>query len=541
MMKYLGPILLLCILSLSSNAYAQAPCPTSTTSAFNGKLACMLPSLYGAGGFSAQGAFGNNKHVGHFDASIGQLFSPLNGDISRQVSVLPTASPGSGFSLIFDPSLKTFVTTTDSLGPIVGERADTIGRHRIAVGVNYQFFQFDKIDGVKLASFPAVFTHADDVTDHGPHGALCSSSVSGTPDQSLFSYDVGPPNTQNNTPLGNCSFVRDRIETTNRIDLKVHQITAYLGFGLTKNVDISVVIPYEYIRFGVSSSATMIPGTYFADDHYFATGCGTSNNPPQTFPAACFNHSFPDVSIQGSSPKSRSASGIGDVTARIKGIIWRGERAGLAAGVDIRFPTGDALNYLGSGAYGVKPFAIASYHSRIAPHGMIGFEANGTSVTNGDVTTGLKGQIPNELTYDAGVDAYATKWLTGAFDIIGQRVFNAQTVAVTSQKFLAPCPTSPPDFVNPTEPLSCDVFVDRNNTPHTYQDSNQNPVTSNSTVPVATLTSTGGVSYNITNASAGIKISPFGRLVLTLNVLIRLDNGGLHAKPAPMGGLSYVF
>jgi len=77
--------------------------------------------------------------------------------------------------------------------------------------------------------------------------------------------------------------------------------------------------------------------------------------------------------------------------------------------------------------------------------------------------------------------------------------------------------------------------------PNTYQDSNTNPVTSNSTVSVATLTSTGGVSYNITSASAGIKIAPLGRLVLMLNVLVRLDNGGLHAKPSPMGGLSYVF
>jgi len=545
MMKYLGPILLLCILSLFSNAYAQAPCPTSTTSAFNGKLACMLPSLYGAGGFSAQGAFGNDKHVGHFDASIGQLFSPLNGDISRQVSVLPTASPGSGFSLIFDPALKTFVTTTDSLGPIFGERADTIGRHRIAVGVSYQFFQFDKIDGVNLSSFPAVLTHAPDVADAGPHSVICSSSVAGTPDQSLHSYESGTTNTQANIDDGDCSFVRDSIATTNRINLKVHQITTYFGFGLTKNVDISVVIPYEYIRFGVSSSATIIPGTYYADDHYFAAGCGSSSAPtPPPFVAACFNHSFPDSSIAGSAPSIRSASGIGDVTARIKGMIWRGERAGLAAGVDIRFPSGDALNYLGSGAYGVKPFAIASYHSRVAPHGMIGFEANGSSVTNGDVTTGLKGQIPNELIYDAGVDAYATKWLTGAFDIIGQRVFNAQTVAVTPQKFLAPCTTN--DFIaNPSipEPASCDVYVVHNSggAPNTYQDSNTNPVTSNSTVSVATLTSTGGVSYNITSASAGIKIAPLGRLVLMLNVLVRLDNGGLHTKPAPMGGLSYVF
>jgi hypothetical protein len=545
MKKYLGPILLVCILSLGSNAYGQAACPPS---AFNGKLACILPALYGStsgsGGFSAQGAFGNLNHVGHFDASIAQTLSPLNGDISRQINLLPTASPGSGFSLMFDPALKTFVTTTDSLGPIIGERADTIGRHRIAVGVSYQFFQFDKINGSHLANLPNVLIHADDIIDNQPPNVICSASLTGNPDQSLASYSDNPPpgqpHNQNNL-LGDCSYVRDRIATVNRIDLKVHQITTNVTFGLTRNIEVSVVIPYDMVRFGVSSSATIVTGTWKATRHYFTSPgvCLDSNNspPPPPFVAACFNHNFPDASLQGSSPSSSSASGIGDVTARLKATMWRGERAAFAAGVDVRFPTGEALNYLGSGAYGVKPFAIISYHSRIAPHGMIGFEANGSSVTSGNVATGEKGQIPNELVYDAGADAYATKWLTGALDIVGQRVFNAQTVAVTSQKFLAPCMTN--DFTvnpSPSEPLSCDVTV-------TGSQPNPNFTNVPALPPVSapTLTSTSATSYNITNASAGIKIAPLGRLVLTLNVLVRLDNGGLHAKPAPMGGLSYVF
>jgi hypothetical protein len=514
----------------------------------------MLPALYGStsgsGGFSADGAFGNHHHLGHYDASIAQTLAPLNGDISRQVSLLPTVSPGSGFSLMFDPALKTFVTTTDSLGPIVGERADTIGRHRIAVGVSYQFFQFDKIDGVNLANFPAVFTHADDIADNAPTHVICSSSLTNTTlDQSLDSFDANAPNPE----LGDCSFVRDRITTRNRIDLKVHQITTYITFGLTKNLDVSLVIPYEEIRFGLSSEASVTTGTYFAEHVFSANGTCNLNNPlPNNLPSpppvtpVCFGpHNFPDATIMGSGPSSSFATGIGDITMRLKGAIWRGERAGLAAGVDIRFPTGDALNYLGSGAYGVKPFAIVSYHSRLAPHGMIGIEANTSSVTSGNLATGAKGQIPNELTYDVGVDAYATKWLTGAFDIVGQRVFDAQTVAIASQQFLAPCATFDLSKNNDTsgmEPPQCKVFVQGNTTSACP---NPNCYTQTTAVPppvsASTLTSTSGTSYNITNASAGIKIAPLGRLVLTLNVLVRLDNGGLHAKPAPMGGLSYVF
>jgi len=302
----------------------------------------MLPALYGStsgsGGFSAQGAFGNLGHVGHFDASIAQTLSPLNGDISRQISLLPTASPGSGFSLMFDPALKTFVTTTDSLGPIIGERADTIGRHRIAVGVSYQFFQFDKINGANLANLPAVFIHADDIIDNQPPKVICSASLTGNPDQSLASYSSDPPAMppHQDNPIGDCSYVRDRIATVNRIDLKVHQITTNVTFGLTRNIEVSVVIPYEMVRFGVSSSATIVTGAFQATRHYFkapAVCLDTNNNPPPPpFVAACFNHRFPDAALLGSSPSSSSASGIGDVTARLKATMWRGERAAFAAG-----------------------------------------------------------------------------------------------------------------------------------------------------------------------------------------------------------------
>ena len=567
-------LLAACILFVCSSAHAQAPCPAGP---FNGKLSCMLPSLFGTGGFSASGSFGNSGHNGHFDASIKDAFAtPLGSDISRQLSVLPSASPGSGFTLVFDPSLKTFVTSTDSLGPILGERAETIGRHRLAIGVSYQFFQFDKIDGVNLANFPTIFTHANDTVDAtnavtGGASVLCSASLSGTPDQSLVAYS------QMNNPsnlASNCAWVRDRVSTTNGINLKVHQVTASVTFGLTRNIDVSVVIPYENIRFGVASSAQLIPGSFNATEHYFSTAASpcSFDQPVGGFDAACFNHQFPDSTLPGSGPRTSSASGIGDVTVRVKGTVLRGERAGLAAGVDVRFPSGDALNYLGSGAYGVRPFAIVSYRARISPHGMIGIEANGSSVTSGDVTTGAKGQVPNQLTYDVGADAYATKWLTGAFDIVGQRVFNAPTVAIIAQQYLPTCDSNNPNNMQPpsyfngyngadSQPLSCKVIIDCNTSPscstqsncwtpppslslnHSYcSASTTAPPMPPTTATAMTLTSNGSRSYNITNASVGLRIALVKRLVLTLNGLIRLDsNGGLHSKPAPMIGLGYTF
>jgi hypothetical protein len=578
MKRYLGPVVLTLILWCCASASAQSPSGPCPNTGFNGKLACMLPDLYGStsAALSSQagGIFGLPAHLGHFDASIASTLTPINNDISQQLSLLPVASPGSGFSLTFDPALKTFVTSTDSLGPILSERADTVGKHRLALGVSYQFFQFDKIDGVNLSNFPATFTHANDINAQTPQGTICSPATNPlapppgvgaiAPNQSLASFAYPPGTPPATAQLGDCSFVRDQFRTQNSVKLHVHQVTTYVTFGLTRNLDVSVVIPFVDVLFGVSSQATIATGTYYSY-HFFRQSNGGSqcllNNgaEPAVLSAAqvgdCYQHSFPDVNLSpGSGPASSSAKGIGDVTVRLKDAVWRGERLGIAAGVDIRFPSGDALNYLGSGAYGVKPFVIASYHARVAPHAMVGFEANGTSVTSGDVTTGARGQLPNEFVYDVGVDAYATKRLTGAFDIIGQRIFNTQSLAAIQKPYLAPCfnliqigQSAQMMYYDQNKndpPANCTVFVQpQNTTPQSFKyfnaDGSQN--TAPTTVNLPDLSSTSGVSTSITNASAGVKIALVKRLVLSLNILVRLDEGGLHSKPAPMAALGYTF
>jgi ABC-type uncharacterized transport system auxiliary subunit len=90
----------------------------------------------------------------------------------------------------------------------------------------------------------------------------------------------------------------------------------------------------------------------------------------------------------------------------------------------------------------------------------------------------------------------------------------AGTETVTSQQFLAPCMAGCAAEPSP------------------------------GTVSRPTLSPHPDASYSVTNASAGVKIRPFpkaSKLVLTANVLVRLDNGGLHAKPAPLVGLGYTF
>jgi hypothetical protein len=145
---------------------------------------------------------------------------------------------------------------------------------------------------------------------------------------------------------------------------------------------------------------------------------------------------------------------------------------------------------------------------------LVGYEWNSHSILAGDLKTGSKGYVPSDFIYIAGADAAVTKWLTGSFDIIGQRFFRGGTESVTSQQFLAPCTGT------------CDAAPTPN------------------TVAYDNLSAHSNTSYNITNASMGIKVRPLGRiskLVLSANVLVRLDNGGLHSKAAPLAGIGYTF
>ena len=509
--------------ALSTSALAQGPCALQSE-----KLACVIPEEYGVNAFDFTNVLRPvGDHPAHFNRGSGDIQSrlqPLTKIIGRQANLLPLASPSSGVLLTFDSSLKTQVITTDSLGPVLGERAETVGRHRLFLGFSYQFFDFDRIDGVDLRNIPAVLVHQDDSDDNPPK--VCSAAISD-----------GKPKTLTN--VNGCAFVRDAVKTDNSIDLKASQYTAYVTFGLTSRIDVSLVIPFENVRLGLQSRDTIILGTngfYLPAvkdgpppnfDHLFAdcrtptpaaaSATDTQAQATANFDSGCLNHTFPDPAFtRGGSNANNSATGIGDLVARVKWNAWHGERANFAAGVDVRLPTGDALNFLGSGSYGAKPFAVFSYRYRISPHVLVGYEWNSDSITAGDLVENSKGTVPNDFVYSAGADAWVTKWLTGSFDIIGQRFFDTPTLAVTPQTFLAPCGTCAP--VGSARPSPDTVIY------NSLSERNQ--------------------SYNSTNASMGIKLRPFpkvSKLVITANVLVRLDEGGLHSKPAPLIGLGYTF
>lgn len=464
---------------LAPNAAAQNLCSTTDSS----KVACTVANVFGPNGLTSSGGTGALAVTPNTGTSFGDSFlanlSALNTSIGSQLGQLPLVSPASGISFSFEKSLGIFVPVEYNFGPILSERAGTIGRHRILVGFSYQNFNFETLDGMRLDSFPAVYTQLQ------PLG--CSPTGNST---------------------GNCAFIRDVIVTQNNIDLRVNQFTTFMSFGLTSRLDVSVAVPTVNVRMSVTSLATIKNNGSDNTTQFPASG---TNQPCS--PNPCFNRTFFNAA---------GATGIGDVIVRVKYNLWAGERAGLAAGGDVRFPSGDELNYLGAGAYGIKPFAAFSFSpvGRFSTHANLGYQWNSSSFLAGNITPSqsngtvapTKSTLPGQLTYTAGGEIGIVKSLSAAFDFLGQHGFNAPRIQASMFQELPACTLSAPRTV-------CNSFASTGATDPDFQQVKG--------------------SYTTSDAAVGLRFRPFGHFLITGNVIIRIDDAGLRSRFIPLVGITY--
>ena len=65
---------------------------------------------------------------------------------------------------------------------------------------------------------------------------------------------------------------------------------------------------------------------------------------------AFFRQSNGDVGDDAMFTAVGSASGLGDIMVRLKHTLRKRASSGVAVGIDVRLPTGDEMNLLGSGA-----------------------------------------------------------------------------------------------------------------------------------------------------------------------------------------------
>ena len=404
------------------------------------KLAFVIPFLYGTRGLFVDSQ-NPTIHSAHFDSAFQSTFAlKFNVALGSQLASVPAPSPASGFTYEFSPTLGAFTRSTQTFGPIYADRAETIGRRKFSVGFNYQHFGFDTLEGMELSSVPAIFSHDDD------------------PQNRAFEGDI--------------------VSASNDLDVRVDQFTAFFTYGVTDRVDVSFIVPVVTAELTVVSDTQIYraPGSS-AQVHFFAGS--------------------PDLSTR-QYVRSESASGIGDVHIRAKGTLSKSERSGFAVGVDLRLPTGDEEDLLGTGALGLKPFfAFSRPGKKISPHVNVAYQWNGDTVLAGDVTTGDKASLPDEFLYTIGAEIQLAPSFTLVFDLLGGQFVGAPR-----------------------------VFADTFTGPNGEQ------------LPNIGFTEE---SFSVLSGAAGVKFNVRASLLVDFNVIFKLNSGGIRDKVTPLFGFEYTF
>jgi hypothetical protein len=413
-------------------------------------LATLFEDVFGPNGLvvsSDDVQLDGSTHAAHFNSAFQSDFRLVNIALTSQLTGVPVPSPASGFTYKFDPATGTFVRSTRSFGPILADRAETIGRGRVAVGFNSQFFSFDRLDGVSLRAIPAIFRHDAYQTTGGRS---------------------------------------DVIATVNTIGASVTQFTGALTYGVTDRLDLSLAVPVVRTRLSLLSNATIqrVGTGANAGVHYFfdPTAPGNHGTTHQFFTEA-------------------TAGGVGDLLLRAKSTLMREGGRAMAAGLDIRVPSGDEENLLGAGASGVRPFAAfsASYRA-LAPHANIAYQWNGSGLLAGDVRAGRKADMPDQFVYALGTDVSVNARLSLVVDVIGQRVISSPRLSTFD--FLATGPAgsvSLPDLRFAT------------------------------------------ASYWATNGAIGVKANVAPRLLINFNMRFAIGSRGLTDRLAPLIGAEWAF
>ena len=432
------------ILLLAGAAPARAQEPYNVTVNVT-ELSRIFTELYGPEGLvvnSLAALAGGVSHSAHFNSGFESEFSQFGTALTGQIVSLPLPAPASGFTYQFDAGLGVFTRTTSTFGPILAERVDTIGARRVTIGFAYQRLAFDSISNMDLQSVPAVFTH-DNAELRGGR--------------------------------------EDVITTVNSIDSEVTRSAAFVTYGVTNDLDLSIALPYISADMVVTSDATIQRiGTTVPETHFFRAA-DDSIGDRRTFTA--FGHS----------------SGVGDITVRLKQAIRKNPQGGIALGLDMRLPTGDERNLLGTGAAGIQPFFVwSANYNTFSPHFNVGYQWNGSSILGGDLESGVAEDLPDVGVYAVGAVVAVHPRVTAAIDILGRYIFDSPRVH--REEFHA--------------------LDGRSVFPNIGFDTG---------------------SIHELSSAVGLKINLAGRLLLNANLLVALNSEGLRDKISPLVGIEYAF
>jgi hypothetical protein len=400
----------------------------------------------------------------------------INNLLAAQLSSFPLGSSAGGFSWTFEPVTGTFTRASESFGPLFTERALTIGRRKLNVGVNYQRVTFDHLDGKKLTGGEIV-------------------GYTGLP------YYFG----SERRPDG--VFFKDALD----LQLTTDTFSVLATYGASDRFDVGVAVPIIRVT---------VKATFLSEFGNTITGDGRPTRPDDEFAcasywihwiqtAAALSLYLPPVTPDGCGIRaeaSGTATGIGDVVVRTKYSLLQRHGGGLAAGVDVRLPTGDEQNLLGiAGAQAKMYLAASTGLGRLSPHLNVGYTVSSASDA-ARVPNAVLIAPPDEVTYAGGLDVASSLRTTVVVDVLARTLRGVGTLQEVPS-----------------------LFGSRGG------DSN------GERTPFQELRLLPGADLRLLLGSVGVKVNPFANLLVSANVLFPLAHRGLTDNLTWLLGFDYSF
>jgi len=400
--------------------------------------------------FTLSGSLG--QHGTHFQeaarTATQQLSPALNSLIASNVSSFPLSATAAGAT--FDFSTGAPVMLRESLGPIFAENARTLGQGKLNVGFNYTYLGLEKFRGVPTENIRFTFTHLD----------FPKTGV-----------------------LGDNPNESDLVNLNLDLNVNANILVLLSTYGITNNLDVGIAIPFAKISLLGNSKATVESFTLARDDtarHQF----GSDPTRPQLTTFAGYN---------------ASATGLSDIALRLKYSFLQGAEIDLAALLDVRLPTGDEADFLGTGKTNAKLTWIMSKKiGDFLPHLNLGYERRGAD------------RDSDEFELIAGFDQKIVSGVSFAAEFLGEFDVNRgeaiELLAGETEIIERPRGSLPPLVRQ----------IDLSNVPERDRD-------------------------NTMSAALGFRAAPSERLLLFGNILVPLNDGGLRSNVVPTFGVAMNF
>jgi hypothetical protein len=330
-----------------------------------------------------------NAHGDHFkpllasgNQAVLAFLTQSIGEATQRVPLSATSS-GATFSVVGGVPVRTSI----SAGPIFGERTQTLGRGRLFVGASVTGIEFTSLNGAPLDNIGLTFAHSNEV----------------------------PSDT-----LGNPVFENDLMELQLQMAVNVLVGTISVTAGVTDFLDVGVAIPVVRTQVSGRSDAQFLP---FGSSALHRFG-GTDIDPI----------------LRATATMEGSASGLGDVAARMKLNLGQSDRMGAAVLAEMRFATGKEEDLLGTGSTQFRAVGLYSAQfGTFSPHLNVGYALRSSESQNDALLVGF------------AADNLLSDWATLAVGIdseiqIGDNKFALPSEIVLQDPFLRRIPaTNVPD------------------------------------------------------------------------------------------------